>query len=295
MMAHQFFSRIGPAASFTVGCLCLAACSIAAGQDAALPGQDAAGSNMVTEFKGTLKSFERGVLVVVRDDGTEVMVQPPDSPDSFVFVAEAKPMFLQRGMLARFRGTFTAAGAATKPIEKVELFQPVGGNLSGHAREQFIPGVYGERRNRNEPVPPVATVSVVGGIMGMDGTGIMVQAGKIPVQAPLAPGAKFEIRFNNLSLAQEGDSVSVAGFYQPPDETKVKGDRVTVTTDRIYGEPSAAPVRKTRRSRRTADKEAEEAKEGEVGGDKAVDDAVDDADADQPKSETPMPETADAE
>ncbi|TWU49744.1 hypothetical protein [Rubripirellula reticaptiva] len=289
-MAHNYFSRIAliakvAIANFTIGCLFVMACSISSGQDAASPDQDAAGSNMVTEFKGKLKSFERGVMVVIRDDGTEVMVQPPDSPESFVFVAEAKPMFLQRGMMARFRGTFTAAGAATQAIEKVELFQPLAGNLSGRAREQFVPGIYGERRNRNEPVPQVATVNVVGGILGMDGTGIMIQAGKIPVQAPLTPDVKFEIRFNNLSLAQEGDSVSVEGFYQPPDDTKVKGDRVVVTTDRIYGEPAAAPVRKTRRSRRTADQEAE----------KGDDKATDDADTESPMPETPMPETTAAE
>ncbi|TWU60410.1 hypothetical protein Poly51_06860 [Rubripirellula tenax] len=207
------------------------------------------GSNMVTEFKGKLKSFQRGVVIVVRDDDTEVMVQPPDSPDALVFVAEAKPAFLQRGMMVRFRGEFTQAGEATKPITKIELFQPVNGNLSGHARESFIPGIYGDRRGRNEPAPPVAEVNVVGGLLGMDGTGIMVQAGKVPVRAPVAPDAKLEVRFNNLSLAQEGDIVSVSGFYQPPDETKVKAERIVITTDRVYGEPTdIKPVRKTRRT-----------------------------------------------
>jgi hypothetical protein len=73
------------------------------------------------------------------------------------------------------------------------------------------------------------------------------------VRAQLSPDARFEIRYNNLSLAQEGDPISVSGFYQPPDDTKVKAERVTITTDRVYGEPTAETPKRTsrRRSRRT--------------------------------------------
>ncbi|QDT06527.1 hypothetical protein K227x_49370 [Rubripirellula lacrimiformis] len=225
-----------------------------------------AGANMVTEFKGALKSFERGMLIVVREDGTEVMVQLPDDPSAFTFVAEAKPPFLRQGMLVRFSGTFTAAGQATAPIETVTVIQPPTGRLTGRAREMYTPGVHGERRGRNEPVPATAQVTVVGGLLGLDNTGIAVQAGNIPVRAPMSPDAKIEIRFNHLSLAQENDPVSVSGFYQPPDDTKVKAERVTVTTDRIYGEQvDTKPVRATRRSRRTKD-----AKPDADGGDAAL-------------------------
>ncbi len=223
-----------------------------------------ANQNMVTEFKGTLKSFQRGVVLVTRDDGTEVMVQPPDDPSAFQFIATAKPAFLQRGMMVRFSGAFNPAGVPMSPITRVELFQPVG-NVSGHAREQYIPGVYSDRRNRDQPPQAVAEYSVVGALMGLDASGaIMVQAGKRPVRAQLLPEAKFEIRFNNLSLAQEGDPVSVAGFYQPPDDTKVKAERVTITTDRVYGEPSADTPKRTsrRRTRRTSETEKDAVAEG---------------------------------
>ena len=59
-----------------------------------------------------------------------------------------------------------------------------------------------------------------------------------PLQIPLAPQATFEICYNNLSLAQEGDPVSVSGFYQPPDETGFEHERITITTERVYGEYS---------------------------------------------------------
>ncbi len=89
----------------------------------------------------------------------------------------------------------------------------------------------------------------------------MVQAGKTQVRVQLATDAKFELRFNNLSLAQEGDPVSVAGFYQPPDETKVKADRITITTDRVYGEPEEQTPK--RRGRRSRDEEGDAAAEAE--------------------------------
>ncbi len=45
-----------------------------------------AAANMTTEFKGQLKSFQRGVLLVSREDGTDVMIQLPDEISSFNFV-----------------------------------------------------------------------------------------------------------------------------------------------------------------------------------------------------------------
>ena len=107
---------------------------------------------------------------------------------------------------------------------------------------------------------------MVGALVALDAAGIMaVQAGNRPVRVQLAPDTEFELRVNNLSFAQEGDAVSVAGFYQPPDETKVKADRVTITTDRVYGEPNIVPKRASRRgSRRT--KKSDQAAEGAAAG-----------------------------
>ena len=214
---------------------------------------------MVTEFKGALKSFQRGVLLVTKDDGTEMMVQPPDDVSKFQFVATAKPAFLTRGTLVRFSGTFNQAGVPQAPISRVEVFQPITGKVPGHTRERFIPGVYPERSARNQPPQPIAKYDVVGALVGLDASGIMaVQAGNRPVRVQLTPDTKLELRVNNLSLAQEGDAVSVAGFYQPADETKVKADRVTITTDRIYGEPSDQPKRAPRRTSRRTKKPADE-------------------------------------
>ena len=207
-------------------------------------------ANEVSEFKGTLKGMQRGVLQVTHEDGTDVQVQVPAQAPSLTFVAQAKPPFLQRGMLVRFSGTFSPAGVAAVPIDKVEIFQPVNlQGVPGHSRERFMPGVHPADRHAGKKKPVgIAKYTVVGSLMGINGNGaIMVQAGKIPVVAPLAQTAFFEIRFHNLSLAQEGDAISVAGFYEPPDDTKIRGNKITVTTERIYGEPQQVPPRRSRR------------------------------------------------
>lgn len=236
-------------------------------------GQAAAGnngqaaSNTVIEFKGTLKSFDarRGVIVVSREDGTEAMVYPPENLASFQFVATAKPAFLQRGMLVRFSGLFGPGGVPQAPIDQVVLFQPVSGK--GLRREQFVPGVYpqrGQRSEQGQAVSAVAKYDVVGNVVGISPQGVMmVRAGRVPLQIPLAAEATFELCFNNLALAQVGDPVAVAGFYQPPDDSQVRADRVTITPDRVYGEPVAqAPRRRTRRS--AAERRADDAAAGEA-------------------------------
>ncbi|GAA5507111.1 hypothetical protein [Novipirellula caenicola] len=209
-------------------------------------------ANLVTQFTGTLKTAQPGVLVVTRDDGTEMFVQPPDELPNLAFVAEAKPAFLGRGMLIRFSGVFDGAGNPLSKIEKVEIFQPVPPQqLKGHQRDKFTPGVYGDpHANPQQRVEP-QKYEVVGIPMGITPNGIlMTQAGKISVRCQLAEEAQFELRLNNLSLAQPGDPVSVSGFYQPSDETKVKAETITITTDRVYGEPLAKENSRTRRPSR---------------------------------------------
>jgi hypothetical protein len=231
--------------------------------------QDSRDQNMITEVTGKLKSLEHGVLVVIRDDGTEVLIKPPSEVYKLQFVAEAKPQFLQQGMMVRFTGSFNQAGVAQSPIARVELFQPINGKVPGHVRRKYYPGVYPDPREaKKQAETGIAKCGVVGSLVGIDQSGLMsVRAGKIPVRIPLVQNAKFEIRYNNLALAKSGDSIRVAGFYNPPDETKVLADSVTITTDRVYGAiatEESKPKPKKRRPRRSRRNEKQETKEDVV-------------------------------
>ena len=222
---------------------------LAAAPSTASAQKQSIGANMVTNFSGKLVSFKRGTLIVTRDDGTEMTVALPDSATDFNFIAKAKPPYLQRGMLIRFKGTFNQAGQAQGEIKKVEIFQPPAGKLRGHQREMYAPGIYPvERLDDGQPPPQVAEVRVVGGIVGFDPSGVMsVMVGRQTLQVPVANDAQFEIRLNNMTLAKEGDPVKVDGFYQEGAETKVKASRITIQPNRVYGEPGEGSGKKSRR------------------------------------------------
>jgi hypothetical protein len=217
-----------------------------------------AAANEVTEFKGTLKGVRGNIVSVEREDGVECIVMFPDEITGVEFVADALPAYLRRGTLVRFATTLGPTGMPMTPVDKLEVIAPVNvKGLNAHSRTKLMPGVNSAER---KPMPKNGVLSgkvyVVGNLMMLaPNGGLAVQAGKYPLQTMVKPDAKFEIRANNLSLAQVGDAISVSGFYQPPDDTKVKAERIIVTTDRVYGE---APPAKTRKPKRGSKKKPDE-------------------------------------
>lgn len=207
-------------------------------------------ANEITNFNATLKGMRGGLVVVEKEDGTEAFVAPPDLISSFQFVAKATPAFLQRGMLMRFTANFGPGGVPLGPVDKVTLFQPVDQrSLQGHAKQQFTPGVYPDAKPGDRNQAMTGKITIVGRFMGLSPGMLAVQAGKVPVRVPVTDDTQLEVRYNNLLLAQEGDPVTVSGFYQPPNENQVKADRVTITTDRVYGEYQPEAKKKSRRKR----------------------------------------------
>lgn len=203
--------------------------------------------NEITQFKGKLKAMRQGIVVVEKEDGTEALVAVPDQITSFQFIAKASPAFLRPGMLVRFSAEFGPGGIPTAPIAKLTLFQPVPPkSLHGRTKLQFTPGVHSDAKpGNNRQVPVMGKLTVVGSLVGVTPNGILtLRAGKMPVRVPVNQETQLEIHYNNLSLAQPGDPVSVAGFYQPPNENQVKADRITIRPERVFGE---APAKENRR------------------------------------------------
>jgi len=227
---------------------------VAKGAAAAAPtfNQSTVQFDTVIEFKGTLKDSQRNLMVVTRDDGTDVTVKLHDDPTRLRFIADAKLAFLRPQMMARTTVNLGPAGVPVSPAELIELFQPVPtASLPGSAKESFTPGVHSASREKPNPqlgfVP--GNYHVVGIIVGMDGNGIYLNAGRGPMPIPLSPEAKIGLVYHNLSLAQQGDPVTVSGFHQPPDETQVLANSVTIRPDRVYGEAEENPRRRTTRTR----------------------------------------------
>ena len=243
------------------------------------PGAGAA-LNQVTEFEGTLKDSRGNMVMVGREGEADVLVQVPDDVADLTFVAEATPEFLRPGMSVRFESEFGADGVPTGPVDRLEVFHPVPATrLNRVLRERFVPGVYpqGEptagqpaaaadgasaalpggrptgrpRQAAPDPATVTARYRVVGSLVGRDEDGMMlIRAGNRPLRVSLADAADIEIRFNNLTLAQPEDAVTVAGFFQPPDPTRVKAAKIVVHSDHVFGEPVEGDAPRGARGRR---------------------------------------------
>ncbi|TWT94350.1 hypothetical protein [Neorhodopirellula pilleata] len=207
-------------------------------------------ANEVTEFKGKLNGVRGNILTVTREDDVECFVMFPDELNALEFVAPALPAYLRRGMPVRFTTTLGPTGMPLTPVDKIEIIAPVNMSLIANSQKmRFTPGVNSaDRHAKPNQGPMTGKVYVIGSLMMLGPNGeLAVQAGKVPVQTMVAPDAKVEIRANSLALAQPGDLVTVTGFYQPPDDTKVKAERIVVTTDRVFGETPPKPERKSRK------------------------------------------------
>lgn len=243
------------------------------------PGAGAA-LNQVTEFEGTLKVSRGNMVMVGREGEADVLVQVPDDVADLTFVAEATPEFLRPGMSVRFESEFGADGVPTGPVDRLEVFHPVPATrLNRVLRERFVPGVYpqgqppagqpaaaaaGEpatvpggppdargRQAAPGPANTTARYRVVGSLVGRDENGMMmIRAGNRPLRIPLADEADIEIRFNNLTLAQPEDAVTVAGFFQPPDQTRVKAAKMMIHSDHVFGEAVEGDAPRGTRGRR---------------------------------------------
>ena len=221
-----------------------------------------ANQNMNIELEGKLAGIKGGMLLVTRDDGTEVTVKPPEDALGFDFQAPIDASFLQRGMMVRFNGNFNQSGIPTDPIEGLIVFLPLNDQLAKKKSDEFVPGVYPGEKKSNLP-DGVSNYKVVGKLMGWDATGqIAVQAGRRLLRVQLGEKAAMGLRFNHLNLAQQGDAVTINGTYRLPDDTKVIAKTITVSTDRVQtGTAASTPATgRSKRGRRGVGDDADDEK-----------------------------------
>jgi hypothetical protein len=224
------------------------------GGAAAAPGfnQSTVQFDTVIDFKGKLKDSVRNMMVVTRDDGTDVTIKLHDDPTRLRFVADAKRPYVRPQMMARAKVSLGPAGAPIAAVDHIELFQPVPtGAIAGSAKDSFTPGIHSKSHDKPNPqqgfMPGI--YDVVGMVVGMDSNGVYLNTGRGTMAVPLSPEAKIGLVYNNLSLAQAGDDVTVSGFHQPPDETQVVANSVVIRTSRVYGDEDENPRRRTPRAR----------------------------------------------
>jgi hypothetical protein len=174
----------------------------------------------------------------------------PEDPTRLKVTAEAKLAFLRPQMMVRATATLGPTGVPVEPIDRIEVFQPIpAAKMPASVKERFTAGLHPTDRAGANPRQGFAPgqYNVVGAVAGVTPAGLYVFTGQARVPLPLSPDAKIYLVFNNLSLAQPGDPVSLSGFHQPPDETNVIASEVHIQPERIYGEADEnAPRRGTR-------------------------------------------------
>ena len=241
--------------------------------------------NAIANIKGTLTGATPAGISVEGDDGTQYMVAFPDDPTSMTLVAKVDAAMLRPGQMVRVRVDYAAGGTQTAPANKVELIHSVPPTVvRGHKSAMYKPGV--NPVDRKLKVGQPGKYYVVGNVAGGSGNRIMVRAGKMPLQIVVGDTPQYEIRYHNLSLAQPGDPVEVAGFYNPANPNMVKADTIKITPTRDL---SAAPATNAGgESRRAARKraKAERSDKNDDSGDKSGNDPDMDTNAgDKPKDD----------
>lgn len=214
------------------------------------PAGGIAGANRkIATFNGTLQGVSRAGIVIVGEDGTEYTVSAPSQPTKLLLQAEADSTFLSPGQLVRLRADFNAVGVAIAPIDRIEMIpsMPIRA-IERNERSRYEPGVHPVDRHAKPGTP--GKYYVIGQMRGSNGTAIAVQAGKVPLQLPVAPELKWMVMDHSLNLAQEGDPVSVEGFYEESQPTRIQGQRVIIKPKRVFsaaaGDPAPARGKKER-------------------------------------------------
>lgn len=230
------------------------------------------GGRSILHVDGTVKAVSRLGLTVTDQEGTEIMVQLPQDLSKVQFRADADPRGLRPGMMVRFQAALGPGGVPLEPVKQVEIFHPIRmPKMPRRVAESMTPGLHSDNKqpaNRNVGFVP-GKYRVVGALAGGDPSSwLAVTAGKYPIRVQMAPEAKFVIRTHSLELAQPGDRVSLDGFYNEPDKTRVLADKLTITADRVIGTPTeepAGPRRGRARRGRGAAVEGEGAAAAEAG------------------------------
>ena len=211
-------------------------------------------SDLIKDLDGSLVRAQRNGIIVTDKEGTEFTVYYPDLITSITVQADAIPAFLSQGLLVRTKVNFNAQGTPMSSVTKLEVISPVPVNaIKGHEINKYKPGVNPVDHGVKIGMP--GEYYVVGQLRNMAGGFIAVQAGQVPLQLPVDPECKIEIRSHDLSIANEGDRVLVKGFYSEAKPEQIKADWIRVIPARVFGEKVEKPSRK-RKAKKSEAKEA---------------------------------------
>jgi hypothetical protein len=105
------------------------------------------------------------------------------------------------------------------------------GQLGGGATALFS----SDEPAKKQSAPETMSFTVAGTLRGIKDGNILVVAGGAPVQSQLDEKATISVDVSDYSLAREGDSVQVNGWYYLGQRDRVFGNRISISSKQKLG------------------------------------------------------------
>lgn len=234
------------------------------------------GQNELVNIEGELVGIRGQLMQVKGNDAKVYLVLLPKDARQLKYRGTAAAGWLRPGIFVRFSGTFDDRGIGQEPILEMEAFTLEARRAPAEQQADTTPGIYptegggalfgGAEGGKRKPTA-VASYRVVGQVAGLGRKGelgVMIGPRQM-VQVQLTEETKIKLDVQGIQFAMPGDKVVVDGYFNPPVETNITANSVSIEASDILGKVAAKPVRKTAKQRReeavankAAEKEAAE-------------------------------------
>ncbi|MBI2478806.1 MAG: hypothetical protein HYV60_09275 [Planctomycetia bacterium] len=199
--------------------------------------------------KGVVKGVRPGVLAIVTEQGEQWLVKVPDRPQDVSFVASANRSWLRPGMLVKFKNTFDAKGRPVALVRQLEVISLRTDTQLGLIPDSNLGGAATGLFSSDEPVkkqaaPETKSFTVTGTLRGYKDGNILVAAGSTSVQSQLDEKASISVDVSDYTLARDGDSVQLNGWYFLGQRDRVFSNRLTISSTQKLGMEEGADNKK---------------------------------------------------
>ncbi|MEO8497343.1 MAG: hypothetical protein ABI614_19910 [Planctomycetota bacterium] len=189
---------------------------------------------------GVVKGVRPGVLAIVTEQGEQMLVKTPERPQSISFLASAERSWLRPGMLVKFKNSFDAKGKPVALVRQLEVISLRPDTQVGVIPDAKLAGGGPELFSSDEPAkkqsaPETMSFTVVGTLRGMKDGNILVAAGDTAVQSQLDEKATISVDVSDYSLAREGDTVRVNGWYYLGRRDQVYSNTLSISSKQKLG------------------------------------------------------------
>ena len=212
MLTMSKLPRLGLAACFVLSA------TVALGQPKP-KGPKSLADYKATKVTGTFEGVQGPYMQVKNATGHPYIIALQANVSKVGIVGTARPDFLKPGMLVSFTADIDKKGAVAEPISELAIVAP---------SETNTPGLFPEDRENKDST----RFFVRGTVRTVKEGKLTVSAGGKQVAGELPDDATITLESNDLSLAQQGDEVSVEGRLV----SEYKSEGNNVIPGKVFGE-----------------------------------------------------------